>query len=951
MWSNLSSSTRNTSQHEDRSLLSNVLPPKPIQFSLESFPSTASVKNETGIPWGAVITPYTSGIWRSGKSGESPTGSSIRRHLSHTRAVYSNEVPKCQVCGGWLNSTCMMQRDNWHCSMCGQWNAIDGTRQNHSKSGVLRDHRYPEMNQHWAEFRSGDCEKHQIIAHVIVLDLSIASATNGEESKEARLNYFMSMRKGLIDSIQNMSKNTWVALMCVDDSSKVTVCDIHSMRGRGPSFTATSTTTTTTTSTVIPRFLKSYVSEATGTLQTPLVDLLQGTKLACKVGCRRQSLILAVQTLLSGAIDATNRIKNTNTLHVQQQCSKRIATTTRACILGLMEYLSSPPPSSSSCRGDPTYVQSIVAARVSLVTPGWSSLQQEQEQQQQHQKLQKTATLFSYWKTVQHAMATCGVCLDVFHGDAAFQLYHNTDDESSLLNIVSKLSLSTGGRVRSYTNAMDQYESLSFDLKANIGVQYAACGVLHVRTSDGFRVAVPKKGSWGEGSGGNGALGWCEPVDDILGVDVQFHFAGCDRSTCFPLSFTTDVGLGSGSSSASSVANPIIQLCYVYYSQEREEQQQTNATPYLGGDGEYGFDEGTSTSVFSTSSFSSGNSSSRNVSSGVRKWTRVITIRCGSTSQTARTAMTRADTESLFYILAHQVFTAETETCKNETEKNAVMTSTTTVTTQEGKNDVVKETQAGTLLFDWLVYLMSSYYRKVLNITNDDIHHVIGCHELSLTHLTPLTQLVYGLLQFLRRRRRRMGQFRKDLDEFNGNFVNMLSLSPTELMRRVYPRIEIYDQQYRKIKLMNQRDNIEPWILLEWSTLKNIMTRSPNSIMLVDTGKSVRLLRNNQGITLKVLKEEERKGNEESHSNVRIATKNVPNTIEIHLQQRRLTSTSAPMVCNMMKNSKTYIERFRNNCCLNDGDGLYNSGIHDTYRSFIEKLKQKVKSYLKGTSN
>ena len=391
---------------------------QPLRFSLESFPESARVKNETGLPWGAVATPWTSALWRSNPHSDPPCGSSVARHLSHTQRLHADDVPTCQVCGGWLNATCMMQRDNWHCSLCGQWNALDGTRPNMLAATTRGDHRYPEMNRNWAEFRTGGSEKHQIIAHVLVLDLSVACAASSPAMREARLQFFQAARKGLTSALRHMASTTWIALMCVDDSAKVTFCDVHGMR---QTKTTASPATSSASPAYTPRFLKSFVSDSTGTLLTPLVDLLQGTKWACNVGRRRQALLTTVHTLLDNAIAAVSRVVPAlpTDLNRQRQCAERTRGSTRACLLGVLEYLSSPPPSASSCRGDPTFVQPVVAARVALVTPGWSTIAGDSTLTKGAPYPSSASSssgnlqIQSLWKSVQQTMATCGVCLDV----------------------------------------------------------------------------------------------------------------------------------------------------------------------------------------------------------------------------------------------------------------------------------------------------------------------------------------------------------------------------------------------------------------------------------------------------------------------------------------------------------------------------------------------------------
>ena len=156
---------------------------------------------------------------------------------------------------------------------------------------------------------------------------------------------------------------------------------------------------------------------------------------------------------------------------------------------------------------------------------------------------------------------------------------------------------------------------------------------------------------------------------------------------------------------------------------------------------------------------------------------------------------------------------------------------------------------------------------------------------------------------------------------------------------------ELYDANYRIVKTntIEQEDRNEPHLLLEWCNLTNIMAMHPTHILVVDSGNVIHLFRNGTGITLNALHGE---GKERR------------NTIDTHIQTRRLTSTHAPLMYTTFTEAgmKAYVEMFKCNPCLNDGAAVDGVGmavgeVWYTYRSFCERLKQETKIYLASTAS
>ena len=894
-------------------------PPMPVHFTLDSFPTSASVKNATGLPWAAVVTPFTSAIWRSEKHMDHPSKSTVHRHVASTRSLSADSVPRCEVCGGWLNATCMMQRDNWHCTMCNYWNQIDGQRPVTS-SALRGEHRYPEMNRTWCEFNSGVSSTHQIIAHVLILDLSIVCLN--EVSKNTRRSYLQAVRDGMVRAITNMSKGTWVTVLCVDNSPRVTLCDVRGMRrSSSTSSTSSPSLSSSSTSWTPPRLLRSFVNTAAkgGNLTTSLVDMLQGSTLACNVSKCRSALIYAITSLIDRATFNLDRAIPCS-FTAAQNATTTTAKSTKAAIYGVLEYLSSPPPSSTSCRGDPTYSQAVVAARIAVVTPGWdvgtASSTPTTTPTSTTNPTPTTPPLPSTTSSMnpdelrklRKTMATCGVCLDIYHGGSN---HPSATTENNLTAQLMSLSLTTGGRTRTYDSTKDHHQrALRDDLASKFGCTYAACGIIEIRTSEGFRVSLPTSSN-----STTMEVGWREPTESTTGIDEQIHLAGCDRSTCFPISFTTDVvGIG-GSSVSESVTNPIVQLSFVYCTQGNDDS----------GNGDY----------------------------SVQRWTRVITVRCGSTANAPRSIMLRADTNCIFYVLTHQVVAVAMQ--EEESAATSISTPSTASSTASATASSTASSTA-TLVTDWLVYLLASYHRNVLQSANDSsVHPILSRGDRSLSHLSSLTQLVFGLC---RRLERNKGTSSIEKNKQNG-LVHLLSLTPNELVRNIYPVVNYYNKDIRTTSI-EMSNGGEPYISLSWSTLFKNMNNYPKNIIAIDSGTTIQFLRNGALCTpvsfrKKCKTNDYDKDNDDDGSNDDDEEEDDDDredpdeeraTIMDHyLQRRRATSTISPMI--YTNPSENYIEYIKNDICIDDGNGIEK----DTYRYFCEQLKSETVAYLKNTAH
>ena len=132
--------------------------------SVTSFPKTPKYKNESGLPWGVMVSPFV-----DLNDIESTTNSSSYRQYK-SNADYCKYRPlQCPNCNGFLNTYCKVQSHQWHCSICFTWTSIDNGQ-------AL--YRHPQIKDDFVDYVVSD-ENHgakQVqnrIIHAAVVDVTL----------------------------------------------------------------------------------------------------------------------------------------------------------------------------------------------------------------------------------------------------------------------------------------------------------------------------------------------------------------------------------------------------------------------------------------------------------------------------------------------------------------------------------------------------------------------------------------------------------------------------------------------------------------------------------------------------------------------------------------------------------------------------------------------------------
>ena len=112
--------------------------PPAVRLTMGAFPEAARLKNDSGLPWAAVVTPWTRCLWRNDVNCDVMSDIEVMRHSRRTREVSADDIARCRECGGFINSTCIVQRLRWQCSLCAEWNPLEG---------ALRKRRWPRRRR------------------------------------------------------------------------------------------------------------------------------------------------------------------------------------------------------------------------------------------------------------------------------------------------------------------------------------------------------------------------------------------------------------------------------------------------------------------------------------------------------------------------------------------------------------------------------------------------------------------------------------------------------------------------------------------------------------------------------------------------------------------------------------------------------------------------------------
>ena len=523
-----------------------------VQLTLRAFPASRRLKEEAGLPWAAVVAPWTRALWRN--DAHAVSDADVARHALRARDIDAAEIARCPACGGLINATCIVQRRHWQCSLCAEWIPLEGERytggggSGGGRGGGGGRATLAELQRSWGEFFvARGVPRRDIIAHVIVVDMTRQAARGG---------YLGAARRGLRRAVESLPDNAWVALMGVE-ARRIKVCDLAA-------------------STCVPHFLCTAIvmQERTtsdnddGKVLVPLADLLHMRQLAVRVGDHREAILNTINALCGGDTSAE---VNTEEKRAARQKSPSRSTQAdneyrsngsggdddgggadiKAALAALLVYLARPAPDPAIARkGDPSLNQTIVAARISVVALSG---------------INRSGASASPVPTnlVQFA-AMSGVCVDVYVPGVALS-------HSCAATMFSSLVCKSGGRFR----VCASMQCLENDLARHVGVSYAAAGMLSVRTSGGYNALTKDLGLSGLDPG-LVARAEAEGPSSFHGEGVRglqfhgMHLAGCDASTSVALSFQTDSsGLAvQPFSTSSELKRPVLQICYEFFQQE-----------------------------------------------------------------------------------------------------------------------------------------------------------------------------------------------------------------------------------------------------------------------------------------------------------------------------------------------------------------------------------------------
>lgn len=141
-----------------------------LRFTINRFPRDASMRDVTGLPWGAVVQPFVGieqdpastgsavGPNQQGASGGSTaTPSKGGTPLPPLRQVLtpSEDVARCEDCFAYINPYCTVDGSLWRCSLCGVVNTFSTKqlqRYSETSGGTSRKESCEELSNSMVEF-------------------------------------------------------------------------------------------------------------------------------------------------------------------------------------------------------------------------------------------------------------------------------------------------------------------------------------------------------------------------------------------------------------------------------------------------------------------------------------------------------------------------------------------------------------------------------------------------------------------------------------------------------------------------------------------------------------------------------------------------------------------------------------------------------------------------------
>jgi len=174
-----------------------------VHFSTDVFPSDASVRQKSGLPWGCVITPFADVDAKS------------------VTDVPAAQIARCSECFGYISAFCKFQKNSWTCTLCQTSNSLT-----ERYSSVDRRARLPELSNFVVEVLMDDESSAHVPLHERDNDyptyVFLVDCTGDAE-------YMELIKASLLAALEAISPRCWFGMIVF--SHKLGVFD---MRGSVP---------------------------------------------------------------------------------------------------------------------------------------------------------------------------------------------------------------------------------------------------------------------------------------------------------------------------------------------------------------------------------------------------------------------------------------------------------------------------------------------------------------------------------------------------------------------------------------------------------------------------------------------------------------------------------------------------------------------------------------------
>mmetsp|Transcript_1626 Transcript_1626/g.5753 ORF Transcript_1626/g.5753 Transcript_1626/m.5753 type:complete len:745 (+) Transcript_1626:50-2284(+) len=399
-----------------------------IRPSLVRFPVNGTLKDESGLPWGATVQPLSQEIAFS---------------MPHEGSALATEIPRCERCFSYVNPFVSFVSSGWRCSLCGNENEYVGER--YSEASLRRT--LPEVSNAAIDYQMEPCPMHRSgpgdpdtdrAVFLAVVDLS--GSDNGT--------YLQKVKDCLVALLEAIPESALFGLVTFTD--RVGVWDLRNDADRAPHVSHLP----------IPADYECYVS---------IDQLIDFEQFLVPVGENLVGIMEVVDQLADLPLRTNNRGLGATIQLLVEYFNLYDTLSARMLVFagGAANYGIGAIPSSAGAAPAPPKVTGLP----------------HKGAQQPGQAEATISPATPFYRDLAKSAVDSGLCIDLFY----FPL-HSSERSGLGLSSTKFLSMFTGGNVSIYDSHIASETSAAKDVYRRYSGPLAFHSLLRLRTSPEFAV-------------------------------------------------------------------------------------------------------------------------------------------------------------------------------------------------------------------------------------------------------------------------------------------------------------------------------------------------------------------------------------------------------------------------------------------------------------------------------